>query len=503
MARIWQEGFEDGLPNVDYLEQGSSNNYFSGTSLTSFPYNITLGDGRNIYSKKSLYLIYTQHFKKILDSQFSEVYARAYFYFTGSDASSSGGIFTLESSTGVILAQVTEVALVDKFSIKIRKAGTLTTVLASFDLLTLTWYKIEIYYKSNATTGGYEVKINDISIVRESNINTETLYVKNLYFGNPTNTTHMGFYVDDIAINDTSSGYNNSWCGNGTIVALKPKGAGTTTEWDTSQGYAVAEATTSTTNLKITAHGLATNDVIYNKTRGTYSIVTKVDADNLTTISIASQAVGDIIICYLYNATILAGTGTDITLTVLDGHNLVSYDVIVNTSRSNAIRRVICVTTGNVVYNYLATAYNGILGSLVGGQAATDIIKTFKVKQHAIANHWETVSKSDPNPQICNIQTTTSGDIDLFDMTELTADLGIPSTATIVAVSANIYAQEAGAGSQIKPVLRISGTNYEGSTISLSSGTFEYQTIYDVNPATSAAFTRAAIDAIEAGVKLV
>ena len=88
-------------------------------------------------------------------------------------------------------------------------------------------------------------------------------------------------------------------------------------------------------------------------------------------------------------------------------------------------------------------------------------------------------------------------------MEELVADKGLPASAQIVSVSHNIYAQEAGAGSQIKPVFRISGTNYEGDTQDLSSGTLQYQKIYDTSPATSSAWSRSEIDALEAGVKLV
>jgi hypothetical protein len=180
-----------------------------------------------------------------------------------------------------------------------------------------------------------------------------------------------------------------------------------------------------------------------------------------------------------------------------------SGDVIVNTSRSNAIRKVIYVN-GNVVYNSYSTTANGTLGSTVTSQVAGDSIKTFAFTPYTMSNHWEAVSnQTDPSPKLSYIQSTTSNDIDTFDMEELVADKGLPSSSTIVAVSHNVYAQEAGAGSEIKPVFRISGTDYEGDAQTLSSGTLQYQKIYETSPATSSAWSRSEIDGLEAGVKLV
>ena len=502
MARVWQEGFEDGLPNSMYIEGnlGSTQfkNFFNDT-IVGYDSKY-LDSGRNVYSRYSLAGTSTNFGAvKKLETPIAELYHRAYVKITQNTTIGSRPFLALSNSSNTVLIGIYCSATSESYTIKVLKSGTLSIV-ATFTLSANIWYKIDVYYKSNSSTGAYEVRIDDVNLISESSLNTGTHLVDNIaYCRTPDGGPNIIAAIDDLAINDTTGAVNNSWCGSGTIVALKPKGAGNSSQWDTSQGYTVAENGTSTTNIEITSHGLATNDVIYNKTRDAYRIITKVDDNNFTVSSVTSQAENDIIICFTYAATITAGASTT-AYTILVGHTLVSYDVTVNASRSNAIRRVLYVM-GSSVYN--SATIPGNSGATVSGQTAGDTIKTFKVKQYAITNHWETVSKSDPNPQICNIQTTTSGDIDLFDMTELTADLGIPSTATIVAVSANIYAQEAGAGSQIKPVLRISGTNYEGSTISLSSGTLEYQAIYDVNPATSAAFTRAAIDAIEAGVKLV
>ena len=55
----------------------------------------------------------------------------------------------------------------------------------------------------------------------------------------PSSTGHV--YMDDIAINDTLGTRNNSWCGPGAIVALKPTGDGQYYDWartpDTDLGW--------------------------------------------------------------------------------------------------------------------------------------------------------------------------------------------------------------------------------------------------------------------------
>lgn len=60
-----------------------------------------------------------------------------------------------------------------------------------------------------------------------------------------------------------------------------------------------AEVGTTTTNLKMTAHGLVTGDLIVNTTRGSAArIVTRVDADNLTVAAVTGQTTGDTIQVY-------------------------------------------------------------------------------------------------------------------------------------------------------------------------------------------------------------
>jgi len=71
-----------------------------------------------------------------------------------------------------------------------------------------------------------------------------------------------------------------------------------------------AEVGTNTTNIKITAHGLLTDDYIVNRSRSNaVRQITKVDADNFTVNTVASQTNGDTI--SFFSATVVGVEGLD------------------------------------------------------------------------------------------------------------------------------------------------------------------------------------------------
>lgn len=84
--------------------------------------------------------------------------------------------------------------------------------------------------------------------------------------------------VENTSAKDALGGYSTTW-----IPAL-----GELSDF--------AEAGTTTTNIKMTTHGLSDGDYILNATRsGSIRLVTKVDANNITVASITGQTTSDII----------------------------------------------------------------------------------------------------------------------------------------------------------------------------------------------------------------
>lgn len=90
------------------------------------------------------------------------------------------------------------------------------------------------------------------------------------------------------------------------------------------------------------------------------------------------------------------------------------------------------------------------------------------------------------------------GDIDLYTFGNLPSTVG-----TIYGVQTNIYNRKDDTGSRdIRPVVRISSTNYEGTTYQvLSDWTFASQ-IYTLSPATSSPWIKSEIDGAQFGIKI-
>jgi hypothetical protein len=90
--------------------------------------------------------------------------------------------------------------------------------------------------------------------------------------------------------------------------------------------------------------------------------------------------------------------------------------------------------------------------------------------------------------------------LDVYDMTTLSA----PSAAQVRAVSATLYAAKSDTGAKsVRPVTRISGTNYDnGADIALSQSYAYINHMWEQNPATSTAWTPTTVNAAEFGAKV-
>lgn len=94
--------------------------------------------------------------------------------------------------------------------------------------------RIEWHFIVDSTNGLIEVKVNGNSLFTwEGNTRGARLdsirYVA-IGLSGATFLTTMNrwqhVYIDDVAVNDTAGSVNNSWCGKGSILLLRPKGIG-------------------------------------------------------------------------------------------------------------------------------------------------------------------------------------------------------------------------------------------------------------------------------------
>ena len=114
-----------------------------------------------------------------------------------------------------------------------------STLATGTAILTLdTWYVIEIYVKI-ANAGQVAVKINGVTDISYSGDTAASAneYLDALRFGvhGPTGKAEY-YYFDDIAINDTTGSYQNSWVGTGGVLILKPDAEGDQLDWAPSAG---------------------------------------------------------------------------------------------------------------------------------------------------------------------------------------------------------------------------------------------------------------------------
>lgn len=114
------------------------------------------------------------------------------------------------------------------------------------------------------------------------------------------------------------------------------------------------------------------------------------------------------------------------------------------------------------------------------------------------ANNWENVDDASPDEDAGYNVSDTAGATDSFVFADVTA-----LNASVFGFQANILARKDDAGTRtLRGIARVGGANYEGSDRSLSDSYVDQQQIWDLNPATSAAWTEAAINAAEFGYKV-
>lgn len=113
-------------------------------------------------------------------------------------------------------------------------------------------------------------------------------------------------------------------------------------------------------------------------------------------------------------------------------------------------------------------------------------------------SNWECVEESDGDTSY--IESSITADLDLFSMGNMTHT---PATIHAVAVTAIARKTDSGTGS-VKLTMKSGATTAQGSAEGLSDASYSRE-IYarGVDPATSAAWSKSAVDALEAGVESV
>lgn len=113
-------------------------------------------------------------------------------------------------------------------------------------------------------------------------------------------------------------------------------------------------------------------------------------------------------------------------------------------------------------------------------------------------NNWQNVDEIPWSANDYNISTS-AGAQDLYAMNDLAA-----GTSTVFGVQSNSVASKTDAGARsFKPLLRMGGTTYAGSTITLTPSDTTHPSVYNQNPATGSSWTPSEVNSLESGLEIV
>lgn len=224
MARLWSSGFE-----LNSTTSGVEASVFSAITVST-----TLARSGNYGIEQA-----SDNATHFVDYQFSSAtakgpfYGRAYYHFIA-NGSGTTQIMTFDNSA---------TPTTDVVSIEINSNGTLqlrdedgAIGSPSAAISTGTWFYLELMIDTTAAAGSHVVtaRLNGATFATSSTRNL-SVDVNHFYVGSDidsnTIATSGGYYIDDVAINDATGSFQNSWPGEGEIIHLLPDGAGDAANW--------------------------------------------------------------------------------------------------------------------------------------------------------------------------------------------------------------------------------------------------------------------------------
>lgn len=251
MARIFQDGFETGRPQIpgsiiigDWL---GSLWQFNQTSTVAFEsrhigvqsHIVNSGNYALEMWKTSTVAHRLQIFRD-LEAELTEHYGRVEFYLSSVQTALDQviPIIHFRDIAGNVVGSIrVEKKNPDAVTLHLYAGNSLVDSYTEAFLCDV-WTRIEWRLLVDDTNGVFEVRRNgDSLLLFEGNTDPhESGHVSRLCLGaiEGITTTYVMRY-DDVAVNDTLGDKNNAWPGRGTIIYLKPRGDGEHTDWNSSE----------------------------------------------------------------------------------------------------------------------------------------------------------------------------------------------------------------------------------------------------------------------------
>lgn len=230
MARLWSCGFElnSAANGVEYDTNGGATSTIVSTTVHGGTYanqiNLTISAVTNTHQFAS--------------SNINQIYARIYFNFVSFPTTTHNIMRLSDTTTAVICAinmsSAGVASLIDKLGNVIGSASAITTG---------SWHYLELFMNATPASGSRVItgRLDGTQFATSSNrTSTQLAAAAAVNWGFMAGNATTKFFVDDIAINDNSGSFQNTWPGAGQIIHLRPDSAGDSTQWtpDTGSNFA-------------------------------------------------------------------------------------------------------------------------------------------------------------------------------------------------------------------------------------------------------------------------
>lgn len=212
MARIYTCGFE-----LNSLADGMER---FGTANTGSISSTTFNGGAYAYRNNPSSSVQACNFGFNAGSGIKTVYVRFYYRAVTHPASASLVFSLMQSDLTTTLMRLRGTGS------GLRAMNSPNVQVGSdFALSTGQWYRIEIKCFSHASTGTIDVLVDGVSVVSATGLNTGGGDINGMQFGSGVSLTHE-YFIDDVAVNDTSGSFQTSYPGAGKVICLRPTATG-------------------------------------------------------------------------------------------------------------------------------------------------------------------------------------------------------------------------------------------------------------------------------------
>jgi hypothetical protein len=123
--------------------------------------------------------------------------------------------------------------------LRVTRNGTTLAETSGLNMAANTWYYIEFKVVIHNSTGSFEVRLNGVSKLSGSNVdtqNTGNATADRIELCGSNDGPNVDTYIDDLIIMDGTGSVNNAFLGDYGVKIIRPDGAGNYSQWTPSAG---------------------------------------------------------------------------------------------------------------------------------------------------------------------------------------------------------------------------------------------------------------------------